>query len=634
MKETRIKQVFEILSSGKNYFTGDYLSKKLGISLKSLRNDIKQLNSIVKDHGAIIQSRPRYGYLFVVTNQLKFDQFLTTQWYHFAFEDDFNSSEFRNAYLLKLLLLESNYVKSEDLAEALSISRSTLRHDLNDIKKYVGEYNLQIQSKANYGIKITGNELDRRRCIAASITEDKIDYVAFQDSKINRTEVISQLKSIILNVLQAHEFEITQVAFQNLITHLFVSLIRSNHSKIQFLNNKVLLIQETKEFAIAQEIAALVEQKFSVSFDKNESVYIGIHLLAKMKSSTVQNQTLTNDVDRLVIKALQKVKSRLHVNLTDDLNLRVNLGLHIASLLERLKYDLQMKNPLLDGIKQDIFAYEAATVVREIFKEELGVLISEDELGFISLHFSIAIQTINSKENYRKILIICGSGATLAQLMKLKLQEEFSGYIESIDTRDALNLKEEELKNYDLIITSIPLSVDCDVPVVEVNAFINQQDIDAIKPLMKRQPNQIISQYFDSRFYLPNFKTESKDDFFRKISDYIASLNLATRDILHELYIREDMATTELENNIAIPHPFNSSVKETFIVVAILDKPIIWEYKNVQLIVMLMIGDEEIYPPQALYQLISLLILNPDKVRRVIRTRNFSEFIQVLEEEN
>lgn len=95
MKETRIKKVFEILSAKNDYFTGDYLAERLKISSKSIRNDIKKLNAIIQPYGAVVLSRPRYGYYFRIDNRSLFDEFLTTKWHQYAFEEDFNSLDFR-----------------------------------------------------------------------------------------------------------------------------------------------------------------------------------------------------------------------------------------------------------------------------------------------------------------------------------------------------------------------------------------------------------------------------------------------------------------------------------------------------------------------------------------------------------
>ncbi len=68
-------------------------------------------------------------------------------------------------YIIRRLLVNVGYIKLDDLAEEMFVSRSTLNVDMPEVKRILYSYQLSLISKANYGITIKGHELNKRTCI-------------------------------------------------------------------------------------------------------------------------------------------------------------------------------------------------------------------------------------------------------------------------------------------------------------------------------------------------------------------------------------------------------------------------------------------------------------------------------------
>src|SRR5690625_6947106 len=75
----------------------------------------------------------------------------------------------RITYLIKRLLLHDTYNKMDDLADEIYVSKSTIQNDLIDVKKLVAEYEIVVESRPNYGLKISGKELNIRFCMSEYI---------------------------------------------------------------------------------------------------------------------------------------------------------------------------------------------------------------------------------------------------------------------------------------------------------------------------------------------------------------------------------------------------------------------------------------------------------------------------------
>ena len=63
---------------------------------------------------------------------------------------------------MRILLLADDYRKLDDIADELWISRSTIDRLFKDVKETFERYHLKIVSKPFYGIRLEGNELNKR----------------------------------------------------------------------------------------------------------------------------------------------------------------------------------------------------------------------------------------------------------------------------------------------------------------------------------------------------------------------------------------------------------------------------------------------------------------------------------------
>lgn len=64
------------LLSEENYITSDKLADELQIGMRTVRKRIKDLNDILKDCGACIEAKPRYGYRLIIQERDRFQDFL------------------------------------------------------------------------------------------------------------------------------------------------------------------------------------------------------------------------------------------------------------------------------------------------------------------------------------------------------------------------------------------------------------------------------------------------------------------------------------------------------------------------------------------------------------------------------
>ncbi|PAF33943.1 hypothetical protein CHH69_18540, partial [Terribacillus saccharophilus] len=104
---------------------------------------------------------------------------------------------------------------------------------------------------------------------------------------------------------------------------------------------------------VAGEIVKDVEYTFDVQFPKEEIAYIAIHLLGtKIVADSNGNKAvkglIEEEINQLVDYALQQVEQELNLGINEDDELRMALALHLKPAINRFKYGMNIRNPMLD----------------------------------------------------------------------------------------------------------------------------------------------------------------------------------------------------------------------------------------------------------------------------------------------
>lgn len=568
MKENRIKKIFEILTDDSIYYTANDLSEMIGFSSKTIRKDIKELNSLLKNNGAVIESKPGVGYRFLIKNKDKFYKFIKEDWPIYAFDEDLNNQEFRVNQIILILIKSSSFLKSEKLLDLLFISRSQLNQDLKVVREILSENNIYITSKPHYGIKLKASEIDMRSLIVKYIEENsRINNNILEDVSDIGTLKINEMSSYVLKKFKEYGFDTNLVKYNNFINYLIVSISRINMGHLISNDNKIEPLYEkySSVYKLSSNIAKKAEQIFDIIVDDKEIEYLYINLLSKIDSYTPSEYN--ENIEQIIERTLIAIKKTLSIDLTNDSDLKSSLMIHLAPMIKRVKYGIKLKNPLLEDIKKDHLAIECAKLCSSYIREICKININTDELGYIALHFSAALAKSRDSLSKKNILLICASGRATAKVLKYRFMHEFSKYINILDTSDYLMAMNMELNSYDIIVSTIPIHLKTKVPIIEVSAYLFKSDVDRIRSLLENNEeiNEIKKLFSKDIFFkVKNKKTQDRDEVLNElVANNYRIVN--KKDYYKELINRENIANTGLENKIAIPHPLNPISDDNFI---------------------------------------------------------------------
>lgn len=600
-----------------HYLSSQEIAESNLVSDKTVRKYIKSLNTTLLDYGAIIEMKKGSGYrLNIVDNKLFYQLLDIVREQKNMVEDSklLTDNEDREKYILNYLLLENQQLTIEDLAEIMFVSKSTVSLVIQLIKERLRKFELEITYDQDGYIMIKGKEVYKRRFILHYFFSSSLfDHYINTDLFEYQYEGFSAETIFIVVLEKCREFDIqlSDYVLQNLVLHIALAIKRNEKG---FAINKVDVdesIEYSKELLVAKKIVASIEKIINITFSQDESKYIALHL--KSKSSNQQsinsNQAeLELPIQSQLMDALVNLRNQNRISFSIDHQLIMGLKTHFEPLLNRLKLNIKLKNPLLDEIKEkypDVF-----NITKDCFSH-IPILaaydIDDHEWAYITLHLLSAVERY--KQDHKvNVIVLCATGLGSAQMLKSRLENEFSATITIVEVTSYYQLNDKMLENIDLIITTINLSTSFyNIPVVKVSVFLTKEDIDSLNDHIKQHPvlnnskseklvvgnriNDLFDRYFnESRFVVfdsPINREGVIDSMIQSLTD--AGQPSFDEDFKNQILIREQLGTLAFTKTVAFPHPAQPVGINSEIVVGLIPAGLRWddEHPSVKLIILM-----------------------------------------------
>lgn len=613
----REKNILNILENG-DCSHAKQISHSLGVSEKTIRNDILSINY---KFGGIAQivSKPKAGYHLEITDQKAFFRSL-----HEGNEESPSTPEQRVQFILRLFLKENRYIKTEEIANMLYQSASTISADLKEVRRILKQYHCTLQTRPKYGMRIEGEEKYQRQL--------GIDLF-YKNNEFANDESLEQLTHLLHQVLDRYPFQISEFAFNNLVIHLSIAIKRIRQGKlIAFPDEYVQDLASTLEYTIALDIVREIRETLDLEVPESECAYIAMHLLGKKLHINQENTVIPQKYTMLIQHLLGELSQEYKFDFTKDLNLQLALTLHLIPLSYRLKYDLRMENPLLDSIKQSYpHAYIISKSLANGLSKAFNKAISPDEIGYLALHIHLSMEKEMTNIRKKNILLVCATGKGTARLLEYQYRQKFNLWINKLICCDVSSLKDQDFSDIDFIFTTVPIYDAVPVPVIETGFILDQTETVRIEQNINDMSFSMVP-YFPKELFFNHVNLKSQQEVIRFLIQQ-ASARYSLPDNFEELvWKREELFSTAFDNNVALPHPYKPCTKETFASVAILDKPILWNQKPVQVVFMISLSQKSEEEIQTFYGKLSKLLVNTSLLNQLIENRTYEFLMETFDQ--
>jgi lichenan operon transcriptional antiterminator len=642
MLNTRMTVIIRELMKADTPVTSEFLAKVLDVTSRTIRNDVRELESIVTDFGAEIKSIRGTGYQLIVHDDNLFRHLLQE-----AADNKREQNgeiptlpEERVRYVIKRLLLTEEYIKLDDIADELFISKSTLQNDLRDVKEVFGRYDITLESKPNFGLKVNGEEFKLRLCIADHVFKNIENEMDIQYSHVPSflKEDLDSIRKIILDRIIYHNIALSDIGLNNLVIHIAIAYNRIKNQKyVSLVTQDLAELKKQQQYSVAEEIVSELEGEWGVEFPEEEIAYITIHLLGtKMVTELQLDETkiqgiIDGQTYEIVQEIIETVANELHLNIRDDHELFVALSLHLRPAIHRFHYGINLPNPLIDDIKAKYpAAFQAAVIAGIVLKRRLNIEINENEMGYLALHLGAAME--NQKIDYRpkKCMIVCASGVGSARLLASKIQAKFGSRIDIVGTTDFYKIGKIPTSSLDFIISTIPIPQDMSIPVIQVNTILGGTDFEKIESMVTESPTEKV-KYLKEELVFLQINLATKDEVLQFLVNKLQALGLVDDQYLDSVLEREALSPTSYGNFVAIPHPLTPKTDFTFWTICTLQKPIDWGGKRVQFVCLLNVEKNSSTDLQSMYDTLVKIIDDSQVVQQLIKCKTFKELETVFQ---
>ena len=556
-EENRLARILNIMEQ-KQSVTVDYLSEKMDVSPKTIKNDIKEINNSLEGH-AIIENK-RNSYVFYIFDTDGYEQVKNKVYAH----DDFmNSPNSRIVFIMQKLMNTDCPYLTDELAYDMNIGRSTVNGDLKRLRKILEEYEIEILGKTNTGISLNGDELE----IRFFILENMYDGI-YKDYPLD-SDLIDAIKQIAL------EYELDSVAVEYFIKFFTVMIDRFlNGNPLSKLDKKYEELKESSAYIFAREIANNISKVLMTDLPEEEILFISIPI-AGMRTptniKTIEKLQVKKTTEDLILKIKDKIKQEMNINIQSE-QIMYEFMYHIQFMINRMKYGFKIRGIDCEEIKSyNSVAYTVAEVAASVIQNEENIEISNEEIALMSVYFGILIDKSNLEKNkIYNIAIICGTGRISARVVESNLKKIIKNET-VMDLYSDSNIDSEILDKYDLVVSTVKLDIDTKSEIIYIKDVLDRSELKRKIDLLKYSDNKEISFIKGMDSIMLGILDENRFFVLDKNYSYSENVNMMIDILENEGHLdagfkerirkREEKSSMIFEDTVAFPHTINYASK-------------------------------------------------------------------------
>jgi len=481
----RYREILSTILNTDECITGNELARLCNISIRTIRQDIKEINVLLKEYNMEIDSSVKKGYFLNKENKeiLKKQNIIRKVLdYEYIIETP-NLPIDRQMYIL-LKLTTKKYISVEELAESLYVSVATINNDILYINKWLKkDLKLGISYSLNEGITLKANENEKRNIISwvLSIRTNISTISKYWNYLFEEKDVITkarELYHIVSAETQKYNYYLSGHSAQLLCYEILVAVKRC---KLGFNLNDSNDIKGNL-MPVMTDIREKVEKELEVNLSETEWINLQQYFKSKqfLDGTNIINIE-TEESTCVVDEFLTTLHDKFKINLSFNPDNKYKLILFVAPMINRLKNRHCIPNKISEKVMQTYKTeFKMATEITHIIKKKLNLDVELIELAYITIH----LVSMCGMEIYKlNTAIVCDYDESILCFIKDKVRNAFGRKVDIFriyDYQEFMYEKEENLKKVEFIITTSTIADITNIPFIRINPEIEQNDMDMI----------------------------------------------------------------------------------------------------------------------------------------------------------
>lgn len=558
--------------------------------------------------------------------------------------------EERKKYIYRQLVIKNEIMDIDDLADSFGISSITFRNEMEKWKKELKNYNIHLKIKQGKLYSVA-KENDRKD-FALNIIRNELDQTSFSTENVQqyfKHVNLSDIRQIVLGIFNKHQCYVDHYSLLTYIIHLAIRIELSYDNPIvkdekQVLQLNIEEYSDSKITKIVTEITKELSQyyknaHFSVNDIMDASLLMSTRIVSKEVDLYELNESIEKAVDIEIASLLEKIISTIYKTYSIDLNnpqFNIRFALHLKNVLIRADKQLKLKNQQFNDIKNKYpFLYVISVNIAYIIQQETGYILSEDEIAYITLHVGVILE----EQKVQQQKIICALVVPDYYVIGKKLYKKIDSLLGNLIYIETMVTNIDDLKNHDIdvIISTYDLTHVTKFPIIVVDPFLNENNIDSIRnrvrslQTMKKRKASFVNfkSYLNEDLCFFNYGFKNSREAIETICDYLYSRNLTNEQFKDEIFEHEKIAPSSY-NNVAIAHTLSNNDIASFVFLSINKEPVVWGDNKVNLIFIISLKQDDRINFGSLFSSLTDIISDNETYSKILNTNNFKELDEIV----
>lgn len=642
MNERQIK-LARLLIEHDTFLPASFYSKQLSVSTKTVFQDLEMLNLLMKPYDISIERLPSVGIRISGEHEAKLN-------FMIELENELSQDAFspvnRRIEIIKKVCFEEEVPTLDQLSELFLVSKTSLYGDLKLLNQIIARTNSEIQSN-NDGLKILGKESEIQNAANQlvsyflNVLEDR-SFRKKMSHFFDEALIVPVFDFLLTDFKELTE-EVSEYYIQSLIMSVLIQCRRLELAKHLPTEEDYLFssIRYMEAYVVANELAEKLSKTLDIVFEEADKEYLSRQLFAHRVTTDLKSgdDSYAEIVQRLIARmsAIEKI------DLTSDQRLFNSLLYHIPAMILRLKKGIKIENPLLSSIRDqysELFSIVWYALV--ILEQEYDVILNDDEISLILIHFQIALERQSKTNN---IIIVCQYGISSAQFIYSKVRKFIPAH-DNVEISTIDKFEKSDKENIDLIISSIDIP-QSKIPFVKVTPLVNNQDyiklmeaytkyliqgepFEISHSLSEKVPSQILGNYLSTDLISLQNQYDDKESCLDAIIGELERRKLVNKNFRKSVFDREKIGNTNLDSGVALPHADPATIIVSHIYFVTLAKPVNWGDGNVKLIVMVNLGEADLQKIREVVEELYQFIDEKKKVDALVKITDKTSLLQIF----
>ena len=594
----RQRKLLHMIQEQTTYITGNELAKQLGVSPRTIRSDIVEINQNILPYQAEIHSERSKGYLYTAENPEIIQQLNQIDTAFFTKED-------RIRYLAFRLCLTDEPLNLYDLEDEMFISHTTLEHDLHGLKmKYVlSEPYIKLEQKRNF-LTFEENERKRRSVLNRLFHEDW-NYNHNWNTYYGYTFLNKDVLDYIMDEVPLHldkygiSMEDPSLVSLNLAAAIMYHRVLSGH---QLPPAPPVLRPDTPASLASDSLADALEGQFHCSFshEERDDLYQRIASAHLPDVADITPANVTQHFGPVTIQLadayIERIWNVFHLDFSEDEDFYITLLSYIQFIQAPTHILNTQGNKDLEKRILSV-EFEIAYQFQDLAQQYLGYYLNQNELLYLAHCISGVLEFLFEirPETKMKTVICCHMNMPATWALKRKILGAFDKYL-NVTTLLPVNDKNAyDFENTDLILSTVRKTItdQSGIDTIQISPFLAPDDYRLLSEYISERRIEHLCAASDITLgqLLEHAFWHEKEDFTDRFTiietmaeDFLQN-GLTDMSYLSDILRWESIATNATGPGILFLHSLVPA-KETRLSVTTLDHRILWNSYKIRIIIM------------------------------------------------